>query len=124
MHGGIEEDRWNNKSDILLFSSARNGWLAQITSRLYDHVWEQWCTDTRSLLETLPGALASGGITPQAVGQALERWLLLLKVNHWRCSNRLVKAFAPCVVERSGGRIGSFFGFQSRSLFVDEHTYE
>ena len=54
--------------------------LRQVTSRLYDHVWEQWCADTRALLEALPGALASGGPAPQAVGQTLERWLLLLKV--------------------------------------------
>jgi hypothetical protein len=54
--------------------------VAQVTSRLYEHVWEQWCTDTRQLLEALPAALARAGPPPQAVGQTLERWLLLLKV--------------------------------------------
>ena len=51
-----------------------------MTSRLYDHVWEQWCADTGQLLKELPAALASSGPTPQATGQMLERWLLLLKV--------------------------------------------
>ena len=87
----------------------------QITSKLYDHVWERWCTDTRSLLESLPATLASGGSPSQAVGQALERWLLLLKVP---CTTA-----APVTDEMKFSRCVSYGGVGLLALEVQPTSY-
>ena len=58
--------------------------MLQLTKQLFEHVWSQWCYDTQHMASSLPQALAA-----QAPGQpvllSLERWLILLKVNHTAC---------------------------------------
>jgi len=54
---------------------------AEITKQLLDHVWTNWCSDTRVLISGLPAAI-SGPSDAKAEKPLLlhfERWLMLLK---------------------------------------------
>jgi hypothetical protein len=53
---------------------------AQVTTLLFEPVWQGWCSLLDQLLVALPAALAAQHPPPPELPAAFERWLLLLKV--------------------------------------------
>lgn len=71
--------------------------MLQLTKRLFEHVWNQWCNDTQQMAAGLPQALSA-----QAPGQplllSLERWIILLKVSGAASTSKVQCLEANCTL--------------------------